>query len=121
MRLETVSTRSKYLEEFLAEIAKAIRRLVGAGIKLAAVLIPADFSERIHAYEQATVRVLVDPVQEAYGTIVTGLVHYAVAPPTVQGEIRHGIQTLLEEAGILQGDAARMEAAVAQSTGVIMT
>ena len=96
-------------------------RLVGAGTKIAAVLIPADFSARIDAYEQATVRVLVDPVQEAYGAIVTGLVNYAVAPPTVQGEIQYGIRTLLDEAGLLRDDPARMQAAVAQSTGVIMT
>lgn len=96
-------------------------RLVGDGEKLAAVLIPADFSERIDVYEQATVRVLVDPLQEEYGSIVTGLVNYAVAPATVQGEIQYGIGTMLAEAGVLQDDPLRMQAAVAQSTGVVMT
>jgi ABC-2 type transport system permease protein len=96
-------------------------RLVGDGERIAAVVIPADFSERIDSYEQATVQVLVDPVQEEYGSIVTGLVNYAVAPATVQGEIQYGIRTLLAEAGVLEGDAAGMEAAVAQSTGVVMT
>ena len=76
----------------------AADRLVGNGTKLAAVIIPAGFSQRIDAYEQATVRVLVDPVQEEYGSIVTGLVNYAVSPVTVQGEIQYGIRTLLEEA-----------------------
>lgn len=96
-------------------------RLVGQGEKLAAVIIPPDFSERIDAYEQATVRVLVDPVQEAYGGIVTGLVNFAVAPATVQGEIQYGIRTLLDEAGLLQDNPAQRQAAVAQSTGVVMT
>jgi ABC-2 type transport system permease protein len=101
--------------------ATAADRLVGDGEKLAAVLIPADFSERIDAYRQATVRVLVDPVQKEYGRIVTGLVNYAVSPATVQGEIQYGIRTMLEEAGVLQDNPARMQAAVAQSTGVVMT
>jgi ABC-2 type transport system permease protein len=109
------------LEPDTSVTAAEADRLVGAGEKIAAVIIPAGFSERIDAYEQATVRVLVDPVQEEYGSIVTGLVNYAVAPATVQGEIQHGIRTLLGEAGILQDDPARMQTAVAQSTGVIMT
>jgi len=76
-------------------------REVGNGNKLAAVLIPADFSQRIDAYEQATVRVLVDPVQAEFGSIVTGLVSYAVSPAMVQGEIQHGIRTLLADSGLL--------------------
>lgn len=102
------------------DAAEADRR-VGNGQKLAAVIIPADFSERIDAYEQATVHVLVDPVQAEYGAIVTGLVNYAVTPATVQGEIQYGIRTLLEEAGALRDDPARMQAAIAQSTGAVMT
>lgn len=96
-------------------------REVGNGNKLAAVLIPADFSQRIDAYEQATVRVLVDPVQAEFGSIVTGLVNYAVSPVIVQGEVQHGIRTLLAEAGLLQDDPARLEATVAQSTGAVMS
>jgi len=109
------------LEPYAMVNAAAADRLVGKGEKLAAVIIPADFSQRIDAYEQATVRVLVDPVQEEYGSIVTGLVNYAVSPVTVQGEIQYGIRTLLEEAQVLQDDPLRMKAAVAQSTGAIMT
>jgi ABC-2 type transport system permease protein len=101
--------------------AAAADQLVGEGKKLAAVIIPANFSERIDAYEQATVRVLVDPTQEEYASIVTGLVNYAVTPATVQGEVQYGIRTLLDEAGVLQGDPEQYRAAVAQSTGVIMT
>lgn len=103
-----------------ADAATADRE-VGSGTKLAAVLIPADFSQRIDAYEQASVRVLVDPVQAEYGSIVTGLVNYAVSPAIVQGEIQYGIRTLLEESGVFQNNPERMPAAIAQSTGVVMT
>jgi len=103
-----------------ADAATADRE-VGNGNKLAAVLIPVDFSQRIDTYEQATVRVLVDPVQAEFGSIVTGLVSYAVSPAMVQGEIQYGVRTLLAGSGLLQDDPARLEAAVAQSTGDIMT
>src|SRR5690606_17164590 len=97
-----------------ADAATADRE-VGNGNKLAAVLIPVDFSQRIDTYEQATVRVLVDPVQAKFGSIVTGLVSYAVSPAMVQGEIQYGVRTLLAGSGLLQDDPARLEAAVAQS------
>lgn len=103
-----------------ADAATADRE-VGSGNKLAAVIIPAGFSAGIDAYEQTTVRVLVDPVQAEFGSIVTGLVSYAVAPAMVQGEVQHGIRTLLAEGGLLQDDPARLEATVAQSTGVVMS
>jgi ABC-2 type transport system permease protein len=107
--------------EALDSVAEA-DQLVGEGERLAAIVIPADFSEQIDAYDPTEVRVLVDPVNQEYASQVTGLVNYAVAPPTVQGELQHGIRTVLNESGILDEAPPEMrQAAEAQILGAIMT
>jgi ABC-2 type transport system permease protein len=97
-------------------------RLVGEGERLAAIIIPAGFSEKIDAYDPTEVKVLVDPVNQEYASQVTGLVNYAVAPPTIQGELQYGIRTVLDESGALDEAAPEMrQAAEAQIFGAIMT
>ena len=97
-------------------------RLVGEGERLAAIIIPAGFSKQIDAYDPTEVRVLVDPINQEYASQVTGLVNYAVAPPTVQGELQYGIRTVLDESGALDEAAPEMrQAAEAQILGAIMT
>lgn len=95
---------------------------VAEGEKLAAIIIPPDFSEDVDGYEPTEVEVIVDPAQQQFGSIVAGLVNYAVVPATLRGEIQHGIQTVLDESGVLDGaDPELRRAATAQSLGVIMT
>jgi ABC-2 type transport system permease protein len=66
--------------------------------------------------------VVVDPVNQEYAGQVTGLVNYAVAPPSVQGELQHGIRQVLDDSGILDGAPPEMrQAAEAQILGAIMT
>jgi ABC-2 type transport system permease protein len=104
------------------EEAETADQLVGESEKLAAVVIPADFSEKIDAYEQVTVEVIADPLQQQYASIVSGLVNFAVSSATVLGEVQYGVRTVLVESGVLdQADPALRRALVAQTAGAIMT
>jgi ABC-2 type transport system permease protein len=95
---------------------------VRQGEKLAAVVIPAGFSEQIDAYEATEIKVIVDPRQEDYASFVTGLTNFAVTGPTVAGEVQYGVRTILAESGLLEAaDPAMIRAAEAQSVGAIMT
>lgn len=95
---------------------------VGEGKKLAAIVIPAGFSDSIDAYDPTTVDVIIDPVQEQYAAHVTGLVNYAVAPPIIVGEIQYAIRTLLDESGLLEDAQPEVRQAVeAQAVGSMMT
>ena len=95
---------------------------VRQGEKLAAVIIPAGFSEKIDAYEATEIEVIVDPLQEEYASFVTGLTNFAITGPTVVGEVQYGVRTILAESGLLEGaDPALVQAAEAQSVGAIMT
>jgi ABC-2 type transport system permease protein len=97
-------------------------RLVGDGERMAAVVIPADFSDQIEAYVPTTVEVIVDPIQQEWGSQVTGLVNFAVAPATTYGEVQYAIRTLIDESGLLDGaDPAFRQAIEAQTVGAIMT
>jgi ABC-2 type transport system permease protein len=97
-------------------------QLVAKGERLAAVIIPAGFSQQIDSYDPTGVAVVVDPVNQEYASQVTGLVNYAVAPPTVQGELQHGIREVLNESGALDGAPPEIrQAAEAQILGAIMT
>lgn len=97
-------------------------RLVAEGQKMAAIIIPPDFSTLIDAHQPTAVMVIVDPVQEQFLSIVTGLVNFAVSPPTVQGEIQYGVRALLEESGLWEDSGEETRRAIAaQNIGVIMT
>jgi ABC-2 type transport system permease protein len=97
-------------------------QLVAEGERLAAVVIPASFSQQIDNYDPTEVTVVVDPVNQEYASQVTGLVNYAASPPTIRGELQHGIRTVLGESGMLDDAPPEMrQAAEAQILGAIMT
>ena len=90
--------------------------------KTALILIPADFSQKIDAYEQAEVQVVVDPTQGELGKIVLGLMNYAVAPASIEGNIRYGIKSLSGQSEVVQNFNAEQKAGFEmQSLGAIMT
>jgi len=90
--------------------------------KTALILIPADFSQKIDAYEQAEVQVVVDPTQGELGKIVLGLMNYAVAPTSIEGNIRYGIKSLSGQSEVVQNFNAEQKAGFEmQSLGAIMT
>ena len=95
---------------------------VAEGDALAAIILPADFSQRIDAYQPGVVRVVVDPVQAQYGTIVSGIVKEVLSPVVVQGEVQYGIRSVMAEAGLLQdADPQLIRAIEAQNFAVMMT
>ena len=102
--------------------AGEVDRLVADSERLAAIIIPANFSASIDTHEPTEVEVIVDPTQELFAGLVPGLVSYAVTGPTVQGEIQYGVRSVLEESGALEGAEPAVQRAIqAQITGVIMT
>ena len=95
---------------------------VADGKKTALILIPADFSQQIDAYEQANVQVFVDPTQRELGKIVLGLMNYAVTPADIEGNIRYGIKSLSGQSEAYQNFTAEQKAGFEmQSLGAIMT
>lgn len=97
-------------------------QMVAKGERLAAIIIPAGFSQQIDEYNPTEITVVADPVNQEYASHVTGLVNYAAAPPSVQGELQHGIRQVLNESGALDAAPPEMrQAAEAQILGAIMT
>ena len=95
---------------------------VADGEALAAIVIPPDFSQKIAAFEPTKVRVIVDPAQQQYGGIITGIVNEVVTPVIYQGEIQYGIRTVMDESGAFDKADPQVRSAVeAQTMGVVMT
>ncbi len=88
--------KSENLEfEILATQAEADQR-VGKGDRMAAVVIPKNFSELITADEGASLLVIVDPARENETGIVTGLVQEALIKPIVFAEIERALSGLIK-------------------------
>lgn len=105
----------------LDSVAEADRR-VASGDEPAAIVIPADFSQKIAANEPTEILVIADPTQEHVAGIVTGIVNQAVVEIGILGEIQYGIRAVLDETGALEGaDVELRQAVEAQTLGVIWT
>lgn len=88
----------------------------------AAVIIPADFSQKIQSYEPTTVQVVIDPTQPETAGIVTGIVNNVIDEFALWGEITYGVRAVLTEAGAFDtDDPAVVREVEAQTTGIIMT
>ena len=97
-------------------------QLVIEGEVAAAIIIPADFSEKIDTYTPTEIEVIVDPAQPEAASIVTGIMNQVVAEVTIWGEIQYGVRTIMEESGVLaEASPDEQRAIEAQSMGVIMT
>ena len=95
---------------------------VAKGEAAAAILIPADFSERINAYTPVAIEVSVDPAQPESVSIITGIMNQVVDEVTIWGEVQYGIRTVLDNSGLLDDATPQQMAAIgAQNLGVIMT
>jgi len=71
---------------------------VGAGQRMAAVVIPAGFSAAASTDAGARVEVIVDPAREQMAGIVVGQVRAATAPLLVDAEVTRGVQTAFNTA-----------------------
>lgn len=96
--------------------------LVADGGALAAIIIPAGLSEAVETFGRAEVRVITDPTQQQYASIVTGVVNDVVAPVALRGEIKHGIEVVFRESPAYGNLTAEQRAGMeAQTLGAIMT
>lgn len=94
--------------------------LVGAGEMLAAVYIPADFTQRVEAYEQAEITVVIDPAQAQYSSMITTIMEEVIEPVVIQGEMRYGTRAVMADVGLLDSDNPdEVTAADAQNEGAI--
>jgi len=104
------------------ESLEAVNTLLLDGDYTAAVIIPKDFSSGIADYSGAEISLLVDPQKSDFGDILKNILHAALAPVVVEGEIRYGIRSVMETGGITEKLTPEMAAASeAQTLGVVMT
>ncbi len=95
---------------------------VAKGKSSAAILIPADFSEKINGYTPTQVEVIVDPAEPEGANIILGIVKQVVAEFNIWGEVQYGVRTMFDEAGILSIVGPQEARAIeAQNLGVVMT
>lgn len=95
---------------------------VADGEEPAAIIIPADFSQKIDAAEPTSIRIIRDPTQQEAAKIVAGIVNSVVAEIGVLAEIRYGISAVLDDSGALEGADPEMRRAIeAQTLGVVWT
>jgi len=92
----TLLEKSENLElEILASQEEA-DELVNKGSRMAAVVIPENFSESVTTKDGASLLVIIDPAQASQAGIVTGLVQEALIKPIVYAEIERAISGLFE-------------------------
>lgn len=85
---------------------------VGAGQRMAAIVIPAGFSAATLSEQGAQVDVIVDPAREQMAGIVVGQVRAATAPMLIDAEVTRGVQSAFNTAPDQFGlDAPRLAAA----------
>jgi ABC-2 type transport system permease protein len=95
---------------------------IADGQALAAIIIPAGFSDQIDAYEPTQVQVILDPAQEQGASIISGIMNRVVDQVVLWGEVSYGIKTVFDESGVLDGAPPEMrQAAEAQTLGAILT
>lgn len=93
-----------------------------AGEKTAAIFIPSDLSAKIDDYSGSEVTLMIDPQKKDFAPILKGILNYALAPVVVEGEIRHGVRSVLEKGGALAKLSPEMQTGIeAQTIGVVMT
>jgi ABC-2 type transport system permease protein len=95
---------------------------VAKGAAAAAIIIPADFSQKIDSYTPTSVEVIVDPAEPESASIVTGIVRQVASEFSIWGEVQWGVRTILNEGGILTAASPQEARAIeAQNLGVVMT
>jgi ABC-2 type transport system permease protein len=92
--------------EVLPDRAEADRR-VGAGQRMAAVVIPQCFTESVQSSQGGRIELIVDPALSERAAIVTGLVNAAIGPFIIDTEVTRGInQNMGQSLGTIAGQDA---------------
>jgi ABC-2 type transport system permease protein len=95
---------------------------VAEGSFAAAIIIPAEFSEKIDSYTPTEIEVIVDPAEAETASIVTGIMNQVAGEVTIWGEIQYGIRTIMSETPIMEeASPEQMRGIEAQNLGVVMT
>ncbi len=103
-------------------IVEDAEEAVRQGEAAAAIVIPADFSASINAYEPTEIEVIVDPAEPESASIVAGIMNQVVAEVTIWGEVQYGIRSVFDRSGLLGDLSAEQRRGIeAQNLGVIMT
>jgi ABC-2 type transport system permease protein len=66
---------------------------VGAGERMAAIILPADLSAAVVTPEGGQIEVIIDPAREQTASIVLGVVQAATAPMLIDAEVTRGVKT----------------------------
>jgi ABC-2 type transport system permease protein len=105
----------------LPDVEQADQR-VANGERMAAVIIPENFSADIDTYTPTELLMIIDPVLQQYAGIVTGIVNNVVSAVALQGEIRYGIRSVISESNAAsEAPPEALQALEEQSFGVLMT
>lgn len=94
--MEALRAASNLKVEELKTQDEANRR-VGAGERMAAVIVPESFSDDLASPGGATVEVMVDPARSEQANIVIGLVNSALAPMIVNAEVNRGVESSINQ------------------------
>jgi len=92
----TLLEQSENLELEMLTAQEEADELVNKGSRMAAVVIPENFSESVTTKDGAPLLVVIDPAQASQAGIVTGLVQEALIKPIVYAEIERAISGLFE-------------------------
>lgn len=105
----------------LSDAALADQR-VADGDAPAALVIPADFTDKIDAGEPVEVTIIKDPTQQIAANTVAGIANQAMAEIGLLGELRYGIHAVLAQAPDYDKAPPELVQAVeAQTLGVMWT
>jgi len=89
--METLRSAENLKIEEIATRAEA-DALVGAGERMAAVIIPEGYGEALVTLSGAKLEVIIDPARSEQASIVIGLLNSAIAPLIVDAEVNRGIE-----------------------------
>ena len=92
----TLLEKSENLELEMLATQEEADELVNKGSRMAAVVIPENFSESVTTEDGAPLLVIIDPAQASQAGIVTGLVQEALIKPIVYAEIERAMSGLFE-------------------------
>ncbi|MGW8225338.1 MAG: ABC transporter permease [Anaerolineales bacterium] len=106
----------------IIDTVEAAEQQVSEGKVAAAIIIPADFSQKIDSYTPTEIEVIIDPAQAETASIVAGIMNQVAGEVTIWGEIQYGIRTILGESEVMaQASPEELRGIEAQNLGVIMT
>jgi len=100
----TLLEKSDNLELEMITTREEADELVNKGSRMAAIVIPEDFSASVTTDDGAALFVIIDPARSEQAGIVTGLVQEALIKPIVYAEIERAISGLFKDASIEEVD-----------------